>query len=81
MRTQAGRGVSTSSSGSNLRKLWRGPYARAIFLLGQRRLGLGRRCRRLGLGRRPQGLRELCATLAKFTRNLVAGVPANQLRA
>ncbi|KAF8202194.1 spinocerebellar ataxia type 10 protein domain-containing protein [Pholiota molesta] len=27
------------------------------------------------------GLRELCTALAKFTRNLVAGVPANQLRA
>ena len=34
-----------------------------------------------GSGGAPPGLRELCATLAKFTRNLVAGVPANQLRA
>lgn len=64
----------------DLRKLWR-DLTRAQFSFWDNDDSDDDAAGGSGSGGAPRGLRELCAMLAKFTRNLVAGVPANQLRA
>lgn len=64
---------------SDLRKLWR-DLSRAQLTFWDGDESEEEDGKNEGENKKQQSLRALCASLAKYTRNIVAGVPGNQIK-